>query len=126
MVKLKLKRLVAYGLLVCFFSACASIKPVDPAGSFEKRELRDKYIFHLRDGSTLTTNHATVTDSTFVLHTLVEDGKDRAIAPMVVTRDSVESMERVKPRYLLIAGITAAIVAGLIVLAASFDDDYLE
>lgn len=64
--------------------------------------------------------------STFVLHTLVEDGKDRAIEPMAVPRDSVESMERVKPRYLLIAGIGAAIVVSLVLLAAAFDDDYSE
>jgi len=106
--------------MTCLFAACASVKSVDPAGPFEEREIDDTLVLHLRNGETLTTNRASVTDSTFVLRTLIEDGKERRIDPMTVRRDEVESMSRIKPRWPVIIGIAAVATAGIVLLRASF------
>lgn len=81
----------------------------------------DKMILHLRGGETLTTNRMTVTDSTFVVHTLVVDGRDQAVTPREIRRTDVESMEKIRPRWPLILGISAGVLALFIYFESEMD-----
>ena len=121
-------KFAAWIALMCFLASCTSIKQMDPAGSFESKEVKEKYALHLRDGRILTTKHMTVSDSTFALHSLLEDGKEHPVdPPMVIRRADVESMQHIKTNhgmFVLIvvgAGIAAYLLYKL--LDDQFSDD---
>jgi hypothetical protein len=114
-------------VLVMFVSACASRAPMNRGEVFAATDIRYTLVIHKHDGNTLTTNNASVGDSTLTVRTLITEGRERSVDPIVIKWSDVESFERVElsngKTFILLTSIAAIIVTGALIAASAGNPD---
>jgi hypothetical protein len=110
--KVPLFRLAALGTLVAFIAACTRHIPVNPDVAIAEQRIEGLVAIHLEDQRVLVSDWVTVSDSTFVVSSLREDGQMKPVAPIVIPRGEVASIERLEKHYrpLVLAGAGALLV----------------
>ncbi len=116
-------RSIALVTLVTLLAACASRAPMNRGEVFAATEIIYTLVIHKNDGGTLTTNRASVGDSTITVRSLITGGKEQSIEPIVIKWSDVESFERVEmdngKTFILLTSIAAIIVTGALIAASA-------
>lgn len=89
--------------------ACTKRIPVDQDAAIVERNIEGLVEIHLRDGSMIVTQDVAVTDSTFVVSSVRENGRRLQVDPITVPHGDVESIKRLEGDMLAVAVVAGTV-----------------